>query len=276
MLKDCSIDIDILWKKYKKTKNKKIKLLLIEYYFTFVKKIAVKLAERLSWKVQPDALASFGIDGLYRAIENYDISIGVKFESYANRRIRGSMIDGLRREDQIPRSVRIRSDQFEKHKQRIQNYFGHNISDVDFVNIIGMNESKFHKERCKYSPISFISLDYQTDYDFEDGIRNDCNLNFIDSNVTGSDSNIRRREFFNKLMGNDFSKIEQKIIYLYYYKDMTMERIADYVCLSESRISQIHKQIIERLRKKIKKNPDYFDREILRFVTQGYGEKEIF
>ena len=270
------MDIDALWKRYKKSNSKKSKLLLIEYYFPFVKKIAIRLADRLSWKVSPDELTSFGVDGLYKAIDRFDLLFNIKFESYANRRVRGSMIDGLRREDIIPRSVRIHSDRFNKHKQRLQNHLGYKISDVNFVDMVGMDEISFHKSYSKYTTMSFSSLDSYAETDSDDGIRNDCNLNFIDKSITESDSGFRRKEFFNKLMNKNFTSSERKIIYLYYYERMTMEKIAQVIGLSESRISQKHKEIIGRIRDNIKKNPDYFDKDILSFVINGIGTSKSF
>ena len=76
-------------------------------------------------------------------------------------------------------------------------------------------------------------------------------------------------------MNNNFTSIERKIIYLYYYERITMEKIANIIKLSESRISQIHKEVINRIKDNIKKNPDYFDRGILSFVTDGIGSQSL-
>ena len=255
---------DDLWRKYWKKRSEKSKKALVEHYFSFVQRISVKVAESLNWKAQPEELASFGVDGLYKAIEAYDIEKNVKFESYASRRIHGSMIDGLRREDHVPRSVRIASDKFEKHKQRIQSHLSRKVSNAEFVDLIGMDEFDFHRNQRKYIATSPGSIDFHGDD--SDDIKYDSNENLKDDFVTSPDSKVCRVEFFNKLLGRDFSKVERKIVYLYYYKGLTMDQVARIIGLSESRISQMHKKILERMKIKIDRNPDYFDAKVVTFL----------
>lgn len=277
MTKEAKIEkIQEIHTKYLKNKSKKLHAKLLEYYFQFVKKIAVKVAEKLHWQVQPDELASLGIDGLYKALDGYDPDKGVKFESYANRRIRGSMIDGLRRQDLVPRSVRISSDQFSKHKQRFQNHYGHRISDVDFVAMVGMDEAQFHKSHRKFIPTTFASIDGNIDSDSQEEMKQDSNANLIDSDICQPGARISRREFFSKLMGRDFSPIEQKIIYLYYYENLTMDKVAKSISLSESRVSQMHKGIIARLKEKIERNPEYFGNDVYEFLTESKDAQSLF
>lgn len=267
-------EIDNLWSNFWKNRNEKSKNVLIEYYFSFVQQIATRAAEALNWKVQPEELASFGIDGLYKAIDAYDNTKNVQFKSYASRRIHGSMIDGLRREDYVPRSVRMASDKFEKHKQRLQSHLSHKISDVEFVDLIGMDEFSFHRNKRKYIAISPGSLDFHVNEN-QDEIKYDSNINLKDASVPASDAKICRLEFFNKLLGRDISRIERKIIYLYYYKGLTMDNIAKIIDLSESRISQMHKKILQRLKNKINRNPEYFDKKIVSFLQECNHNEQL-
>jgi RNA polymerase sigma factor FliA len=262
-----------LWALYWKNRDEASKNALVEHYFSFVQRISVKVAESVSWNAQPDELASFGVDGLYRAIDAYDVSKNVKFELYASRRIHGSMIDGLRREDYVPRSVRIASDKFEKHKQRIQSHLGHKISDTEFVDLIGMDEFSFHRDQRKYIATSPGSIDFHVGDNSED-IKNDSNENLKDDFVSTPDAKVCRIEFFNKLLGRDFSKVERRVIYLYYYKGMTMDQVAKIIGLSESRISQMHKKVLQRLKKRIDKNPEYFDIKVIAFL-QDCNDNEL-
>ena len=261
------------WADYITTKDANLQNKLAEYYFPFVQKIAVKSAEKMNWVVQPDELASLGVDGLYNAIAAYDPSRGVRFESFASSRIKYSMIDGLRREDAVPRSVRIASDQFQKHKQRMQNHKGHRISDVEFVAMIGMDEHEFHKNHRKYSAMGNGSFDQHTDEDASEEIKPDSNENLIDSTVSSPDAKLRRKEFFSKLMSGNFSATERKIVYLYYYEKMTMDRVAQRIGLSESRVSQIHKKLMKRLEDKIRRNPTYFGADVAEYIA-GCNHKQ--
>ena len=118
MLKQ-KIDYLELWKKYKSNKispqeKENSRNQLIEVYYPFVKKIAYKLAEKLKWKRTPEELTSFGVDGLLISVEKFDITKGVKFTAYSSQRIRGSMIDNIRKEDNVPRKVRITNREMEK------------------------------------------------------------------------------------------------------------------------------------------------------------------
>ena len=269
-------ELEKTWIKFKKSHSDQLRNKLATHYFSYVQKIAVKVSEKLNWQVQPDALTSFGVDGLYKAIDGFDLSQGIKFESYASKRIKGSMIDGLRREDLVPRSVRIASEQFHRSKERMQNQLGRRVSDTEFVNMVGMDETEYNKNFRKYNATTPTSLDHHIEDGFAEDIKQDSNENLIDSNVTCPDSNMRRREFFSKLMGLNFNKTEQKIIYLHYYEGFTMEKVAKAIGRSESRVSQLHKKILERLRDKVKRNPDYFSEDIVPFVSSSQEKGSIF
>lgn len=245
-------------REYLQNRDLKSKNILIEYYQPFVTKIARVLSDKLGKKVSARELASLGNDGLFKAIDKYDPTKGIKFESYSGSRIKGSMIDGLRKEDRVPRSVRIASDQFERHKEKFQNECGYRVSDVEFAAAIGMNEEKYHKEFSKYTPSVCSSFDSCIMQESQDSMKYDSNSNLIDQNANQPQDQMKRVEFFKKLLTKGFSTIEKKIIYFYYYKDYTMDKIAREVDLSESRVSQIHKKVIDKLREKIKSNPEKF------------------
>ena len=256
--------IQDIHRRYLETGEETLQAQIVEHYFPFVKKIAVKLAERLNWNVQPDELASLGVDGLYRAIEHYDPDQGAKFETYANQRIRGSMIDGLRRQDTVPRSVRMAADRFAREKQRIQNERGRRVSDVECADLAGVND--FTSNHTKYIPAAVASIDQTIDTESYEEMGQDTNYSLIDNEAPSPDESLKRHELLSKLMGNGFTRVEQRIIYYYYYRQYTMSVIADKVGLSESRVSQMHKKILDSLRSKVQRNPYYFDETVYDFL----------
>jgi RNA polymerase sigma factor for flagellar operon FliA len=260
-------DLEKTWKKYLKNHSKKELSTLVENYYPFVQRIAYRLSEKLNWHVQPEELASLGIDGLYEAIAAYDPSKNVKFEAYANQRVRGSMIDGLRRQDIVPRSVRMASERFSKHKMDMENHYGRTISDCEFVNMIGMDETSFHKNFRKYQAVLPLSIDNDDD-ESAVSIKQDSNNLLVDCSYESPETALCRKEFFSKLFGRDCNKIERTIAYLYYYKGYTMDSISKSVNLSESRVSQIHKKILKKLKKRIERNPDYFNKDIYSFIAK--------
>ena len=279
-MKKKSIDYN-LWKKYKSTKNPEekheLRNKLVEKYYPFVQQIAYKVAERLCWNVTPQELTSFGVDGLYIAIDRFDLSRNIKFESYANIRIHGSMLDGVRKEDMIPRSVRINNNKFEQVKNKLESEKNRSVSEEEIIVKLGIEYKKYFKNVKKYNPASYCSIDgLSVTNNNDDGIKKDQNINLIDKNSSLPDSKLRRKEFFNKLLSQDFTYLEQNIIYLYYWENMTMENIAKKTELSESRVSQIHKSLLFRLKDKIKRNPKYFGKDIYEYVENCNGKESLF
>jgi len=264
--------IQTLWARYKSekktSKKKQLEKKIVEYYFSFVKRISYKLCSRIKWRLSPDELSSFGVDGLYTAIRRFDMKKGVKFETYASSRIYGSMIDGMRKEDLIPRSVRINNSKFEKIKAKLECEKGRSTTDIEVIKTMGITERDYFLNIKKYNPVIFSSLDSIPTKEGE-GIKGDFNTNLIDKKFNSPDKRIKRNEFFNKLLSKNFSEIERKIIYLYYYEGFTMDLIAEMLDMSESRISQLHKDVLPRLREKIRRNPNYFSTDVYSFINSN-------
>lgn len=270
-----------LWKKYRSAKTDKMKYesrnKLVEEYYPLVKKIAYKLAEKLNWKVSPEELTSFGIDGLFNAIGKFDVEQGVKFEHYAGTRIHGSMIDNMRKIDLIPRSVRLNSNHFEKVRGQLEAKHGRLIIDDEVAEELGVSILEYNKNLKKYHPVIFSSLEGSDMTGSDDeGFKEDYNSSLIANNIPSPDSKIIRKEFFNKLLGNGFTATERMIVYLYYYKNYTMDRIADKLKISESRVSQIHKDVLPRMKKKIERNPKYFSEHVEELIKSTNDLESLF
>ena len=106
--------------------------------------------------------------------------------------------------------------------------------------------------------------------------KQDFNSNLVSNNTPSPDSKIIRKEFFNKLLGNGFSATERMIVYLYYYKNYTMDKIAEKLKISESRVSQIHKDLLPRMKQKIERNPDYFSGHIEELIKGTNDSESLF
>ncbi len=270
-----------LWKKYRSAKTENMKHesrnKLVEEYYPLVKKIAYKLASKLNWRVSPEELTSFGVDGLFNAIGKFDVDQGVKFEHYASTRIHGSMIDNMRKIDLIPRSVRLNSNNFEKVRAQLESEKGRLITDDEVAKELGVSMEEYNRNLKKYHPVLFSSLDgSDMSSDNEDMFKADYNSSLVSNNTPTPDSKILRKEFFNKLLGNGFSSTERMIVYLYYYKGFTMDRIASKLKISESRVSQIHKDVLPRMKKKIERNPAYFSEHIEELIKSTNDSESLF
>ena len=270
-----------LWNKFKKEdverKKDKYRQQLVEIYYPLVQKISYKVAESLQWNLQPDELTSFGLDGLYKAIDRFSLDRGVDFPAYANRRIGGSMIDGIRREDLIPRSVRMNYSLFEKTRQNIESKEGRKVSEYEIIEELGINQKDYVMNIKKYSPLSFISLEgSDISGNSQEDFKQDCLTDLTDKKTTSPDSKIIRKEFLNKLISKNFSPFEQKIIYYYYYKNFTMGEIGERLGTSESRISQIHSDLLERLKEKIERNPEFFNNDVKTYIKECNDEDLLY
>ncbi len=268
-----------LWKKFQEEKNEvkkdKIKKELVEIYYPLVEKIFYKVAVRLNWNVSPEELSSFGVDGLYSAISRFSINEGIDFPAYANRRIAGSMIDGIRREDIIPRSVRINNNLLNKKKSEMETKEGRKVTDYEVIEELGINQIEYLKNVKKFKPVNFISLEGSDicSSDKQEGFKQDSLLDISDKKTEPPDNKLLVKEFLNKLISKNFSPLEQKIVYYYYYKNLTMEEIGDKINMSESRISQIHTDILPRLKNKIKRNPIFFKENIEKYIGKEKNDK---
>ena len=263
-----------IWTKYKKYHNLETKNKLVEHYYYLVEKLSARLERSLRYRISKYELASHGVDGLYKAIERFDMTRGIKFETYATPRISGSMIDGLRKEDWVPRSIRLRYEAVNAAKLELEAELGKTISHVEAAKHAGFDETDFITNTKKFFPLSLSSLDVCTsnDVDMEDS-KKDFNIFLKSCEISSPDSRIIRKEFLNKLIGKNFTKREKAIIYYYFYEDHSMGEIAEKLDLSESRVSQMLKHLLKRLRKRIELNPDYFKKDILTII-EGCNDKD--
>ncbi len=258
--------------------RQKLKNDIVELYLPFVIDLAEKMERKLNHHLSTEELTSFGIDGLYIAIDKFDIYREIEFKTYSNRRIKGSMIDNIRKEDIIPRSVRINNNIIEKARSKIESEKGRKAYQNELLEEIGVKEQDFLVHNKKYNPAIFSSLNgiKTSENSNNEEFSQDSNSNLIDKDSILPDNELRRKEFFNKLMGRNFSRIEQKIIYYYYYEKLTMEQIAKTLKLSESRVSQMHKSLLPRLKQKIERNPEYFSNDIFSFINSCDKRQSLF
>ena len=227
---------------------------LIEYYYNVVEKISEKLVRRLK-ELTADDIASYGVDGLIDAIESFDSSRDVSFKTWATIRIRGSVIDNIRKADWVPRLVRQRNSRLEEVRNKIKSIHGE-CCDHEIAKELGISLEEYSDLVQKSTPIAQFSMnakprgDYDNDYDEIGDIS-------MSAESVSPDNEMLRKEMYNKLLGRSFTSPERKIITLHYYENMTMKEIADRTGFSESRISQMHADIIRRLQKKMERNPKY-------------------
>jgi len=235
-----------LWIKYKEQNDLNAKDNLIVKYVELVKIVAGRLYVSYNAHVEYEDLVSYGIIGLIDAIEKFDITKKIKFETYANFRIRGSIIDQLRSLDWIPRSMRQKYKNLEKVISKLQNEHGADIKDELIAKELGITLNELNKLMADVSLFSLVSLDEK--------IEENSNFSIKSNNLEMSpEGNLFDKE--TKLILKDridsLPERERTIISLYYYSELTYKEIAEILGISESRISQLHSKSIIKLRTSI-------------------------
>ena len=184
------------------------------------------------------------------AIEAFDLERGVKFETYCSPRVRGAILDELRNMDWVPRLVRSRAHQLENVTKVLRAELGRLPTEYEISEKLVVGKTEFDKIMRDANAVSLVSLSRRC---FDEN--SDRELQEIDilEDATSSDPvlEFQQNEVRNMVM-NKLTKIERLIVVLYYYEQMTMKEIGATLDLSESRVSQMHSSILNRLRHQLK------------------------
>lgn len=230
---------------------------IIEEFIPKIKYIVNSLKkENLPPIVTEEDLFQAGVLGLIDALEKYDESKGVKLSTYAEIRIRGNIIDSLRKLDFIPRNIRKMSREIEAAILHLEQKFGREATTEEIAEYLGMSVEEYMKYAEKVSNSGLISIETNVSND-ED---NDTKLwQVISINDDTPDKYIEEKEL-KEILANAISKLEERerlIITLYYYEELSMKEIGEILGITESRVSQIHTKTMLKLRKLINKYVNY-------------------
>lgn len=212
---------------------------VVTEYATLVKRIARHVMSRLPASVQLDDLIQAGLIGLMEAVRMYDPSQGASFETYATIRVRGAMLDELRRNDWSPRSVSKRVRRLAEATRLIENRKGGAATAQEIAETLNLSLDEYHQWVLEANNQNFFSLD---SVDEPDG-----------AGIPESDTTYRsvekghRRSYLSDVISS-LSEREQIVLSLYYDQDMTLKEIGEVLGVSESRVCQIHGEAAVRLR----------------------------
>lgn len=234
-----------LWYNYKKNNDFQAKTTLIEEYIRLVKVIAGRLYTSYGTNVEYDDLVSYGIFGLIDAIEKFDLEKKVKFETYAQIRIRGAIIDHLRNLDWVPRSIRQKSKEVEEAYLKLENSLGRSPTEPELAKELNLTVRALQKIMMQTASFNMISL--------EDVIFEGYTFENKDTESCLPEELICNQEIYDTLKNNikDLPEREKKVISLYYYNNLTYKEIGKILSISESRVSQLHSKAISRLKSKL-------------------------
>lgn len=238
-----------MWRKFKRTKSAALREEIVKRYLYLVKYVAGRVAIGLPPNVEFNDLVSYGILGLFDAITKYDVSQGNKFETYAVSRIRGSIMDELRKLDWAPRLLRKKAREIEKKCKELEEKLGRAATEDELAKSLHMTTDELNSIYSDLNSTSFLSLDevWQND----DGNKPISRLQTIeDSLITNQFNYVHQNEVKEILAGviDELPEKEKLVIVLYYYENLTLREIGEILDVSESRVCQIHTKVVMRLR----------------------------
>jgi RNA polymerase sigma factor FliA len=221
-------------------------------YAPLIHFIANRLAMRLPPSVSKEELVSAGIVGLLDAVEKFDAGLGIKFKTYAEHRIRGAMLDELRKMDWFPRSVRKDIQRVEEAVLALETRLGREPEDREIAREMGVGLEEYFRLIHRGASAGLLNIE---DVVADRGAKTSSRGLESPSPLDALKVKEMKGVVAEALKG--LSDMEQKVVSLYYYDELTLREIAEIFDLTESRISQIHSKAILRLRKKLRVYYEY-------------------
>lgn len=219
---------------------------LMEAHYPLVKHIAERLLQTLPKSIELDDLVSAGLFGLMDAIRGFDPARGIKFKTYCTTRIRGSILDQLRSQDWVPRLVRLKAGRIEKALQKLQGEYGREPTHAELANALRMEHGELSQEISSSRAKTMFSLQERwDDRDDDSGLEK---VEIVeDRTAVDPIGEINRRDLMTYITRSLTHK-ERFIIEQYYQVGHTMREIGEMLALTESRVCQIHSNVMGRLK----------------------------
>ena len=242
-----------LVKKYKQENTAvdgKLRDQLIMDYSPLIRFVAQRIGSRLPSNIDIEDLISSGVIGLMDAIDKYDPSRDNKFKTYAEFRIRGAILDELRIQDWVPRSVRDKAKRLDRMASDLEQKFGRKATDDELSQALGMPIDEFFDMNAKVKGVQLLSIDDfgGTNGNTErrsllDSLENPNSKNPFTQLRNASARDILRRHI------DELPEKQKLVLQLYYFEDLNLKEIGRILEVTESRVSQLHTQAIEKLKK---------------------------
>lgn len=221
---------------------------LIIKYAPLVKYIVDRLAFKLPSNISKDELASAGAIGLLDALDKFNPEIGSKFETYAEHRIKGAILDELRKMDWVSRSIRKDIQRIENTTSELRYTLKREPDDLEVAEGLGVDIETYYRMTNRAWGARLLSLEEL----YPDGLTAKPSKHASDTPSPFDALNTKElKQNISKALSS-LGKNEKLVISLYYYDELTLKEIAKVLNLTESRISQIHSKAIIKLQSKLK------------------------
>ena len=239
-------DKEKLWQTYRKAPNAQLREQLIIEYSPLVKIVAGRLGMYLGGNMEYEDLVSYGIFGLIDSIDKFDMEKEVKFETYASLRIRGSILDQIRKMDWIPRTIRQRQRQIDEAIRVIENRNGRSATDEEIALELGLNNDEYIAWQNQMKVTGLVSLNEFVEQGTEPVMDATTNSHFLQP-----DRSFEKEELKEALAKGlqTLTEKERQVILFYYYEELTLKEISLILEVTESRISQLHTKALAKLQK---------------------------
>lgn len=224
---------------------------LVEQYLPLVRNIVDSFRSRLPSHVDLDDLFSVGVTGLLAAVSNFSPERALTFSSYAARRIRGAVVDELRRSDTRSRRARLKARMIADAGERVEQRYGRPSTDAEVRLELGLSHSAYTRWQLAATPARFLSLDCPVTRDSDEGAA--LHDSIPDESTGDTPFRLEQHELHEQVADliRHLPENERRILALYYHEGVTFSEIAEVFHVSESRICQVHSRVIKKLRARI-------------------------
>lgn len=241
------VDKEKLIDNYVANRTRENRNLVIEAFAPLVKVVAARMYQHLGGVVPYDELCSFGVFGLIDATERFDKSLNVKFETYAGQKIRFAILDNIRNQDWIPRSIRQKQRLYDEAVKKIEKKTGKKAQANEIREELGLSEEEFLDLESLIDTNLVSSLDAYLEVGDESAIKSGV------ANFESPEEHMDKEDLKNelKLALDTLTENEKKVVLLYYYEEMSFIEIAEVINVTQSRVSQIHSNALKKLKVKM-------------------------
>ncbi len=238
----------VLWEEYIKSRNAKLREKLIIEYAPLVKVVAGRMGMYLGYTVEYDDLVGYGVFGLIDAIDKFELTKGVKFETYASLRIRGAILDQIRKLDWIPRTLRQKQKKLDAAMSELETMLGRAPSSEEIAQKMEITVEELEGLLNQTQIASLVSLDEYLEQGSE------VHVDAGNRQIFQQPEQVMERQDLKRLLAeaiNTLTEKEQKVIALYYFEELTLKEISNILEVSESRVSQLHTKSLRKMKEKL-------------------------
>jgi RNA polymerase sigma factor for flagellar operon FliA len=239
-------ELEVIWKTFKRTRDENLRNTLIEHHMPLVRAIAERVLQTLPKSIELDDLSSAGTFGLMDAINGFDLTRGIKFKTYCTTRIRGSILDELRSQDWVPRLVRLKAHRLDRAIRQLEGELGRAPNQAEVAAVLGISLEELQAHEAEAKAKTIFSLSEKWDDGDEEKEMEKVEILADRKSVDPIDT-IQQRDALDMITGS-LTKKERLIVLMYYYEGLTMREIGEIMELTDSRVCQIHSNVMARLK----------------------------